>query len=154
MAHEPPPAANERADSDEYWSKAWDRLRENKNMNEKLRGILAAAQAQVQGDTPKTEPTQSPGLVSWPDQIRKSCEDSKEKYEQKQWKVFINTKEHSLHSLWDKAIDTLGKLKALGTVATSAEPMASLGWSIVQLFIQVRPFSLLSCESQVLIGGI
>lgn len=42
-------------------------------------------------------------------------------------------------NLWDKTIESLNKLKGIGTIVTSPNPMASLGWGIAQSFIQVKP---------------
>lgn len=128
---------DEDAVRDDYWSKARRRLPDK--TESRLQSILNPTQPRnIQGDAAIAETEPEPTQVFWPDRLRKSCENRKKEYEDAQWKVSFGEKKLSLHSLWDKAIEALSKLKDLGTAATSAQPMASLGWSIAQALIQVR----------------
>ncbi|KAI0884268.1 uncharacterized protein GGS22DRAFT_194819 [Annulohypoxylon maeteangense] len=117
--------------NDSYWTKAQNRLSDKDKM--KLQMILNASPFQTPG-----EELQGPqNQVPWPEKLRKLCENRREEYRENRWKIKIKGKERTLHDLWDEAVSILGKLKEVGTVATSSEPMASLGWSIAWLFIQI-----------------
>ncbi|KAI1458891.1 hypothetical protein F4805DRAFT_422935 [Annulohypoxylon moriforme] len=123
--------------SDTYWTRARNRLTDEKK--EKLQKILNEVQPSNQNITLGEGLSEPSNPTSWPENLRKLCEDRKDEYKKKQWKVKVKGKEHALHDFWDGAISILGKLKDVGTVATSTEPtgMASLGWSITQLFVQI-----------------
>ncbi|KAI0896022.1 hypothetical protein F4806DRAFT_502379 [Annulohypoxylon nitens] len=115
------------------WARARDLLADKEK--EKLKMILDAPQSQAQSITPEGSDPSKP--VPWPEKLRKLCEDRKDEYKEKQWKIKFKGKERALHDLWDKAISMLGKLNDAGIIATSTEPMVNLGWSIAQLFIQI-----------------
>lgn len=119
--------------SNKYWSDALDRLPDRTKT--KLRKVLDLQKQDGTQSPPSSEP------VFWPDRLRRSCEACRDEYKTQEWTftITIKKKQYSMLNLWDKTIESLNKLKGIGTIVTSPNPMASLGWGIAQSFIQVKP---------------
>ncbi|PVH70870.1 hypothetical protein DL98DRAFT_660946 [Cadophora sp. DSE1049] len=130
-----PPVAAENFAGHKYWSRARGCL--DKEKEEKLQKILDSVHTEADNASGDANVASRPSPTFWLDQLEKSCQESKDKYKEKKRKITFGKKEIELHSLWDRAIEMLAKVKELGTLATSVDPMASLGWAIAQLFIQI-----------------